>query len=96
MSVQFGPQQQGREPYCRRGSCPYWTFQPMFVPMSQMGMVQSPSQAPDGDNGFAVPFPETNETMPFRPAMLVEFEDPASQVTAEDLVISWKEWLVGC
>jgi hypothetical protein len=86
VSVQLGPQQQGREPYLERGSCPYWTFQPMFVLMSQIGMGQSPSQAPEAENGFAVPFTETKETVPFRPAMLVEFEGPVSQLTADQCV----------
>jgi len=90
VSLQLGPQQQGREPYrpCLE-SCPYCAFQPMLVPMSQMGSVQRPSHSPSGANGFRVPFPRTKETVPLNPAMLVKFEKPdASQVTAEDLVMA--------
>jgi hypothetical protein len=89
VSAQLGPQQQGRLPYWGRGSCPYCAFQPMLVPMSQIGRVQRPSHSPSGWKGFAVPFPLTKDTVPLSPAMLVELEEPDdSQVTAEDLVMS--------
>ncbi len=83
------PQQHGREPYCARGSWPYWTFQPMLVPISQMGTVQRPSHSPSTEKGLTVPLPLMNDIVPFRPAILVAFDDPdASQAIAEDLVMS--------
>lgn len=90
VSVQLVPQQQGREPYrpCLE-SWPYWVFQAMFVPMSQIGSVQRPSHSPSGLKGLRVPFPRTKETVPLSPAIFVEYEEPdVSQVTADDFVMA--------
>jgi len=87
VSEQLVPQQQGREPYRGRWPFPYCAFQPMFLPMSQTGTVQSPSHAPDTEKGLSESLPETKETVPFR--LTVEFGEPASQFTAEDFVMSW-------